>query len=92
MGDRHSHLFDLLQQFFRKMKTGGRSGCGTLTFGIDRLIPILILQLVRDVGRQRHLPQFIQDLLKNPFIGELDQPVSLFHDVDHRPLQSAVSK
>ena len=60
--------------------------------GIHRLIPVLILQLVSDIRRQRHLPQLVQNFLENAFVGKLNQPVSLLHHIHDRPLQKTVTK
>ena len=40
-----------------------------------------------DIRRQRHLPQLIQNLLKDSFIMELDQTVSLIYHIDDLPGQ-----
>ncbi|MNW52991.1 hypothetical protein D3C74_305320 [compost metagenome] len=52
------------------MQARGRRGSRSFVFGIHRLIAFAIIQLFLNVRGQRHLTQPIQDLIKNPFIGE----------------------
>ena len=44
------------------------------------------------VSGARHLSQLIQNLLKNPFIGEADQAVAIFYHVLHFSRQQSLSK
>ena len=59
---------------------------------IDRLITVLILQLVCNVWRQRHLAKLIQDLLKDAFIFKPDHTVAIIHNLKHLSFQKSLSK
>ena len=39
---------------------------------INGLVTVLVLQLMGDIGRQRHLAQLVQNLLKNTLVGETE--------------------
>ena len=71
IGDVHAHVPDLLQQLLGKMqsRSGRRRRAGDP--GIDRLIPFAVLQLLLDIGRQRHFAQPLQNLQKDALIVEL---------------------
>ena len=63
------------------MKSGRRRRCRTIVFRINRLIAILILQLMGNIGWKRHLSQLIQDFFKDTIIGEFDHPVSILYNI-----------
>ena len=55
----YAHGFKLVKLFISEVQTGCRC-CGRAYFvGIDRLIPLLVLQFFRDVRRQRHLTYLV---------------------------------
>ena len=83
MGDVYSHILDLLQQFFRKVKSRSRSRSASFVFCIDGLVALFILQFMGNIRRQRHLTQLIQYFFKNPLIGKLNETVSLFYNIQH---------
>ena len=92
MGDLYTGILYLLQKLFCKVQSCGRSGCASLVFRVYRLVAVLVLQLVCDVRRQRHLSELIQNLLKNPFVMELDQAVALLHNVNDLAGQKSLTK
>ena len=74
------------------MQSRCRRRCGTVIFCIHRLVAVFVLQLVCDVRRQRHLSELIQNLLKNPFVMELDQAVALLHNVNDLAGQKSLAE
>ena len=92
IGKPYALLFYLFQQLSRKMKTCCRCRSRTIILRINRLIAVLILQLVCDIRRQRHLSKLIQHLFKDPVIVKLHQTVSFFHDLKNLCLQKTVPK
>ena len=72
MGNIYPLGFHLLQKLFGEMQSCCRGCCGTLVLCINGLVTVLVLQLVGDVRRKRHLSKLIQNLLKDSFIMELD--------------------
>ena len=53
---------------------------------------VFIFQLMRNIWRQRHLSQLIQNLFKNSVIMELNQTISLFHNIDDFTRQKSITK
>jgi len=74
------------------MQSRRRCRRGTVILCIHRLVAVLVLQLVCDVRRQRHLSELIQNLLKNPFVMELDQAVALLHNVNDLAGQKSLAE
>jgi hypothetical protein len=60
--------------------------------GIHGLVAVLILQLVRNIRRQGHLAQLVQDFLKNPLVIELNHTVSVIHGIHHGSCQQALAE
>ena len=81
IGKPYPFFFDLFQQFLCKMQPCCRRRRRPFVFGVYGLIPVLILQLMSDVRRQRHLSQLVQHFLKNPVKLELHETVSFVHNV-----------
>ena len=73
----YPHGLDLLQECFREVQPCRRGGGGTDLFGVDGLVPLPILQFRFDIGGQRHLSQAFQDLQKDPFVEEADEPIAI---------------
>ena len=92
VGDIHAFLRNLLQQLRGEMQSGSRRRRRSLVLRIDRLITVLVLQFMCDIRWKRHLPESVQHLFKNPFVEEADQPVSLFHHIQHFRFETSVSK
>lgn len=74
------------------MQSRRRCRRGTVILCIHRLVTVFVLQLVCDVRRQRHLSELIQNLLKNPFVMELDQAVALLHNVNDLAGQKSLAE
>ena len=89
----HALGADGIHQLRREMKTG-RRGCSTAKLlGIDGLVLALILQLLCDVGRQRHLAKFIQFFIKGlGVIIECNKLVAILQRFVHHSGQAAVAK
>ena len=87
IGDVDAHGFDLYQKLFGKMESrGGRGGAAQLP-GINRLIALRVLQLLPDIGRQRHLAEALQYLKEDPLVVELDDPVAALRHLQNRSSQ-----
>ena len=83
---------DLLQQLRREMQACRRRSCAAFIFCINRLIAVLILQVMGDIRRQRHLAKAVKHFLENTLIMELHQPVSVLHDLENRCGQTSVAE
>ena len=69
----HALALNLIEQSRRKVQTGGGGGGAAQNPGVDRLIPIRILQVGVDIGRQGHFTGG-----KQPgFVTEADGPDTL---------------
>ena len=74
------------------MKTCGGCRSGAIVLGVDGLVAVFVLQLMRDVGWQGHLAKLVQNLLEDTFILEADQAVSLVYHIDDFCLQQAAAE
>ena len=70
----HTQGGNLLQQLRGKVEPRRRGGGGAADLGVHRLIPLLFLELLFNVGGQGHPAQPLQHLQKNPPVGEAHQP------------------
>lgn len=52
------------------------AGGGAVDFGVHGLVPLAVLQLLPDIGRQRHLAQVLQNLQENSGIMEANQSIA----------------
>ena len=92
IGEVHALVLNLLQELLCEVQACGRCGGGAVVLRIDRLIHVRILKLVGDVGRQRHLAEAVQDLLKDAVIVELHEAVSVLHDLQDLRGQGPVAE
>ena len=92
-GNVHALGADGIHQFRREMKAGrGRCGAAKL-LGIDGLVLALILQLLGDIGRQRHFAKFVQLFIKGlGIVIECNVLVAVLHGLVHHGGQAAVTK
>ena len=56
---------DRIHQLRGKVQARGGRGSAAQFLGVDGLVLALILELLRDVGRQRHLAELIQLFIKS---------------------------
>ena len=59
---------------------------------IDRLVALLVFQLLLDVGRQGHLPHLVQQREEDALIGKAHQPVSVLFYANHLPGEEPLAK
>ena len=79
----HALIRNALQKLRRKMQPCCRSGSGTVFTSIDRLIAFLILQLLRDIRRQRHFTDPIQNFFQYAVIIKLDYLVPVIEGINN---------
>ncbi len=91
-GSPHPLLPDRLQQLPRKVQPSRRRRRRTFISGINSLITFLIRKLMRDIRRKRHLPEPVQNLLKDPFILKLYETVSLVNHADDLSSEQSIAK
>ena len=88
----HAFGGDLFHQFPGKMQAGG-GGRGAADFpGIDGLVPLAVLQLLLDVGRQRHFTQPLQHLQEDALIIKADDAVAALRHALHGGLQFSIAE
>ena len=92
MGDRDSHSLDLRQQVLCEVESRRGGRCRSLMLCVNGLIAGLVLKLVSDIRRKRHLAQPVENLLEDPLVGKLYQPVSFLYNIHHRTRQQPVAK
>ena len=95
--ERHSRkpnalCFYPLEQLLRKMKSGGWGGCGTVMLCVNGLIAVFVLKLMRDLRRQRHLPQLIEKLFKNALRLKMYEPVAVLYTLRYLTLKKSFSE
>ena len=90
----NAHAFggNSLQQLLRKMQPRRRRGRTSKRSGIDRLIPLAVLQFLLDIRWQRHLPESFENLQKNALIVKLQDLVSVLNRVHDRGGKRAFAK
>ena len=75
-----SHLYTRLLHTVQKLRgeVQPRRGCRrrAVDLGVHRLVSLLILQLLLDIGRQGHFAETLQHLKEYPLIGEPHQAVA----------------
>ena len=76
--------FDFFQQLVGKVQSCRRSCRRTQLMRIHRLITLVVLQLLGDVRRQRHIANLLQHRIDAlPFIGKTNQAVAALHRFQH---------
>ena len=88
----YTHPPHLLQQLRGKMEPGGGGSGGAHHPGVDSLIPLLVLELRLNIGRQRHPAQLLQNLQENPLVVEPDRPFSVIQLLLHGGGELSISK
>ena len=91
IADVHSLGLDLLQQLRSEVQSrrGGRRAAQHL--GVHRLIPLLILKFLLDVGRQGHFTQMLQNLQKDSLVIKAHQTVAVAQRQPHTETNNAVN-
>jgi len=74
------------------MKSRRRCCRRPLILGINRLITVLVLELMGDIRWQRHLSQLIKNLLKDSLIFKADQTIALVHNLLYLGMQKSPAK
>ena len=92
-GNVHALGADGIHQFRGEVQAScGRCGAAKL-LGIDGLVLALILQLLCDVGRQRHFAKFVQLFIKRlSIVIKCNVLVAIFHGLIHHSSQGAIAK
>ena len=91
-GNVHSLALYLLQKLRRKVQSC-RGGCRRpAVLCVDCLVAVLVLQLVSDIGRQGHLSQLVQYLLKDAVVGKPHKTVALLHHINDLSYQKTLPK
>jgi len=83
MSDIDAFFLYFFKKLFSKVQSCCRCCCGAFVLCINCLITVLIFQFMCNIRRQRHFAKLIQDFLKDSFIMELDQTVSLVHHINN---------
>ena len=83
IGKVHALCLQLFQKLLREMQPSRRRGGRAVGSGIDGLIALGVLQLLMDIGRQRHLTEALENLQENALVVELYQLVAVVHLADH---------
>ena len=76
IGQTHPHVLHLLQKLLGEVEAGGGGGGGAHLPGVDGLVPLRVVELGLDIGRQGHFAQLLQLLQKDALIVKADQPVA----------------
>ena len=74
---------ELAEHVLREVQTRRRSGCGAGLAAVYRVVAVLVLELLGDVGRKRHLTYPVEDIEEIPLECESDKAVALVHDVEY---------
>lgn len=81
IGKLYALFLDLIKEFCCKVQTCRRCRRRAVIFGIDSLIAVLILQLMRNLWRERHFSKAVQNLFENPLVSKAYQSVPFLHDI-----------
>ena len=82
----------LLKKFGRKMKSCRGCRSRTVVFGVNGLVPVPVLKLMGYIRRKRHLPEPVQNFLKNSIVTKLYKPVALFKHFHYLTLKKSVTE
>ena len=74
----HALLLYLFKKFLRPMESRSRCRGRAFLFRIDGIVPGLILKLLCDIGRKRHLSELIQNFFKNSLKVEFNNTIPVF--------------
>ena len=74
------------------MQPGSGGGGGADLAGIDCLVAFLVLKLLLNIRRQRHLADLVKNSVEIPLIREFDQTVSILYDFQYFGSHESVAK
>ena len=83
VGGVNALVSELSEHVLREVQTRGGSGGGAGLAAVDSVVAVLVLELLGDVGRERHLTYAVEDIKEIPLEREADKAVSLVHDVEY---------
>ena len=83
VGGVNALVSELFEHVLREVQTRGGSGGGAGLAAVDSVVAVLVLELLGDVGRERHLTYAVEDIEEIPLEREADKAVSLVHDVEY---------
>ena len=93
LGDVDALGADGIHQLWREVEASRGSGSAAQLLGIDGLILALVVQLLGDIGRQRHLAELVQLLVEGlGVVVEGDELIAVFQRLVHDGRQAAVAK
>ena len=88
----YTHCGYLIQQFLGEVQARRGGGSGAVDLGVHRLVALLVLKLLLDIGGQGHFPQPLQHLQENPLIIEAHQAVAAGQLLHHLRRQFPVAE
>ena len=83
VGGVNALVSELSEHVLREMQTRGGSGGGAGLAAVDSVVAVLVLELLGDVGRERHLTYAVEDIKEISLEREADKAVSLVHNVEY---------
>ena len=93
LGNANTHSAEGVHQLRGEMQPGGGSSRAAQLLGVNGLVLALVLQLLCDVGWQRHLAKFIQLFIKRfGIIIECNVLVAVLHGLVYHSGQTSVAK
>ena len=92
IGDPHALLTYALHKLVGEVQSRGGSGGGAELMAVDRLIPLLVAELLGDVGRQRHLTDLVESGEEVLVAVEVDHAVAVVPDLGDCRAENAVSE
>ena len=90
--DADALVLDLFQQLICEMKPGCRRSRRSIELCIHGIVIGAILERVGDVGRERHLPELVQNLLEDAIIAEADIAVAVLDNIHNLAGQKTLSE
>ena len=90
--DADALVLNLFQQLLCEMKPGCRRSRRSIELCIHGIVVGAILERVGDVGRERHLPELVQNLLEDAIIAEPDIAVAVLDNIHNLAGQKTLSE
>ena len=83
VGGVNALIRELSEYVLGEVKPGGGGGGGAGFPAVDRVVSVLILELLGDVGRKRHLTYPVENVEEMPLKGKADHAVAIVNDVQY---------